>query len=119
MKNVTKRIRFVNQVALNIRIASAYHVTLLREYVMTVRSDFLIIYQSKIKIMLYAEHYLEIECNSDEDCKGENNKCDLDSNKCRITCNKEEDCKGNRMSCNTERRFCVRGKRKLLTLKCS
>ena len=42
MKNVTKRIRFVNQVALNIRIASAYHVTLIREYVQ-VRCDFLII----------------------------------------------------------------------------
>ena len=43
MKNVTKRIRFVNQVALNIRIAKeAYHVTLIRDYVQ-VRSDFLII----------------------------------------------------------------------------
>ena len=43
MKNVTKRIIFANLGAMNIKIAIAYHVILIRECVMEVRFDFLII----------------------------------------------------------------------------
>ena len=32
--------------------------------------------------MLYAEHYLDIECNSDEDCKGEN----IVKQNCKVDC---------------------------------
>ena len=61
-------------------------------------------------IRFYAEQYLAIECNSDEDCKGENNKCDLQSKICRIICTVKGDCKGFEKVCDVDRGFCMRGK---------
>ena len=107
MRNVTKRIMFADQFALIMKIVTAYHVIPIKGFVIQVRFFKLSITKISLK---NTQQYLGIECTSDEDCKGENNKCDLHYNICRIVCTNRDDCNGDGRICDIDRGFCVKSK---------
>ena len=53
--------------------------------------------------------YLELECNSDDDCK-DGMRCDPTDNTCRKQCTEIYECRGFDSTCDMNKGLCVNGK---------
>ena len=65
-------------------------------------------------MIIYFNDILYLECYSDSECKGLNEKCDLHDHMCKQQCINDSECTADKMYCDTLKGVCIHGKIQLL-----